>query len=548
LSKTGRNQPCPCGSGKKYKRCHGDTTSTIDTPPVDRATSFQRIATMRQQARQKEIEKQFGLGRPPISFESHGYKMVAVGPELHWSTSWKTFPDFLMSYFKTVMRKEWGEAQLAKPRDQWHPLFAWYAMTCEYQKKVVTTPGELVSVPMTGAACGILWLTYGLYLLRHNAEIQSRLLERLRTSEPDQIFGALHEVIIAAAMIRAGFDLELEDEQDGSQTHCEFTATSKFTGKRFSVEVKVCDPGRTENNAGRPRTFRQLARALAKDADHPRIVCIDLNRPMSTAAAPQDIETLLRQEMRRARRQEHSLTIHDKPAPPAYVVLWNFPFRFDLEGTNHPRGSMLEGFKIPRLASEAPFTSLRDLSEFNAEHADPTRFAQTLIEMQIPSTLDGDLPSRAFADRSREARILIGERYLVPDADGREVPGELLSAVVTESEMSVAAVIRLNDGTHIIVKMPITQDELNAYQESPETFFGAYEPQTRTEHPVDLYESILSVYRNTPHERLLEFMTGHPNIEFLCGLPQLELAKIYAEGISTNILTATRHGLKMNST
>jgi preprotein translocase subunit SecA len=21
--KVGRNQPCPCGSGKKYKRCHG---------------------------------------------------------------------------------------------------------------------------------------------------------------------------------------------------------------------------------------------------------------------------------------------------------------------------------------------------------------------------------------------------------------------------------------------------------------------------------------------------------------------------------------------
>ena len=21
--KTGRNQPCPCGSGKKYKKCHG---------------------------------------------------------------------------------------------------------------------------------------------------------------------------------------------------------------------------------------------------------------------------------------------------------------------------------------------------------------------------------------------------------------------------------------------------------------------------------------------------------------------------------------------
>jgi len=21
--KTGRNDPCPCGSGKKYKKCHG---------------------------------------------------------------------------------------------------------------------------------------------------------------------------------------------------------------------------------------------------------------------------------------------------------------------------------------------------------------------------------------------------------------------------------------------------------------------------------------------------------------------------------------------
>jgi preprotein translocase subunit SecA len=24
--KIGRNDPCPCGSGKKYKKCHGDPT------------------------------------------------------------------------------------------------------------------------------------------------------------------------------------------------------------------------------------------------------------------------------------------------------------------------------------------------------------------------------------------------------------------------------------------------------------------------------------------------------------------------------------------
>jgi hypothetical protein len=541
VNKIGRNQPCPCGSGKEYKRCHGVLPAAIKAEAIDRASTFARTATMRHQARQKEIEKQFGLGRPQISFESHGYKMVAVGPELHWSTSWKTFPDFLMFYFKYVMGKEWGEAQLVKAREQWHPLFAWYAMTCEYQKKVITTPEEPTSVPLTGAACGIMWLTYGLYLLRHNAEIQSRLLERLRTHDPVQIFGALHEVIIAAAMIRAGFELNLENEQDGTQTHCEFTATSKFTSKRFSVEVKVCDPGKTENNGGRSRTFRQLARALSKDADYLRIVCIDLNRRMPDGIAPEDIEALLRQEMKRMRRQEHSLKIHGKPAPPAYVVLWNFPFRFDLDGTHPPRGSMLEGFKIPRLASDAPFSSLRELSDFNAEHADPTRFAQTLIEMQIPTTLDGELPSRAFGDPNRQPRILIGEHYLVPNADGREVRGELVSAVVSPNEMRVTGVMRLDDGTHIIVTIPINQDELNAYRESPETFFGAYEPQTKAEHPVELYETILSVYSDTPRERLLEFMAGHPNIEYLRSLPQPQLAKIYADGIATNILTATKH-------
>jgi hypothetical protein len=88
--------------------------------------------------------------------------------------------------------------------------------------------------------------------------------------------------------------------------------------------------------------------------------------------------------------------------------------------------------------------------------------------------------------------------------------------------------------------MPVSQDELNAYRESPETFFGAYEPQTRAEHPVELYETILSVYRNTPRERLLEFMAAHPNIEYFRSLPQFELTKIYAEGIATNILRSTK--------
>lgn len=29
-AKLGRNDPCPCGSGKKFKKCHGDTTKKVE--------------------------------------------------------------------------------------------------------------------------------------------------------------------------------------------------------------------------------------------------------------------------------------------------------------------------------------------------------------------------------------------------------------------------------------------------------------------------------------------------------------------------------------
>jgi preprotein translocase subunit SecA len=30
FAKVGRNSPCPCGSGKKYKVCHGDPRNRAD--------------------------------------------------------------------------------------------------------------------------------------------------------------------------------------------------------------------------------------------------------------------------------------------------------------------------------------------------------------------------------------------------------------------------------------------------------------------------------------------------------------------------------------
>jgi hypothetical protein len=115
--------------------------------------------------------------------------------------------------------------------------------------------------------------------------------------------------------------------------------------------------------------------------------------------------------------------------------------------------------------------------------------------------------------------------------------------VILPPHESVVGIVRLDDGAHVTVNMPITEHELNLYKESPGTFFGIYEPTTRVTHAVELYELFLSVYSQTTRERLLEFLAAHPNIEFR-ELPQLELAKIYSEGLANKSrLTAIRPGL-----
>jgi len=34
MAKPGRNEPCPCGSGKKYKNCHESKTSSVRTSRI----------------------------------------------------------------------------------------------------------------------------------------------------------------------------------------------------------------------------------------------------------------------------------------------------------------------------------------------------------------------------------------------------------------------------------------------------------------------------------------------------------------------------------
>src|ERR1039457_6747441 len=105
-NKGGRNDPCPCGSGKKYKKCHGGPT----------APSF----TVRE-------------GPPP-----------------------------------EAVRKRMEEHQAAEmqrqqqPATERHPLPVWYETGTRYMNRLMSEPGKVHIAPMTGAVAAYLGLAYNL--------------------------------------------------------------------------------------------------------------------------------------------------------------------------------------------------------------------------------------------------------------------------------------------------------------------------------------------------------------------------------------------------
>ena len=144
MAKIGRNQTCPCESGKKYKHCHGRYGSAPLPKPAPPLAGLGKIPP-EQDAAEFIRQKQQGKGRPIIAGTVAGHQVVAVGKEVHWSTKWKTFADFLADYMKKKLGTEWAKAELAKSPPERHSLMQWAFACGEYQKQTIKKPGEVVS-------------------------------------------------------------------------------------------------------------------------------------------------------------------------------------------------------------------------------------------------------------------------------------------------------------------------------------------------------------------------------------------------------------------
>lgn len=518
VRKPGRNSPCPCGSGKKYKRCHGAVASQerIDST-ISRAVQQSRVA-------QVQRERQQGLGKPIISAEVGEHRLVVVKNRLMASKGWKTFHDFLGDYIRSALGVEWGNAEIAKPEVQRHPVIMWYQKYCQLQRRSFVEPGKIASAPSTGASAAYLHLAYDLYALDHNAELQDKLLRRLRNHGNFQ--GARYEVFVAAAFVRAGFEIDFEDESDGAHTHCEFTATHMRTHRKVSVEAKRRDGKRF-------RLGRLFNDALRKHANHDRVIFIDMN--MADTATDESKPPYFDSFVRRLRSLEGQ-SLDGRQRPAAYVFATNAPLTFDLDGPPQRCSVVPEGFQIADFKGAGLAVSPRHAIEARKSHIEMHELMQSIRDhSEVPATFDGQIPEFAFGAVANP--IVIGQRYMLAGPDGIERPAVVASADVTESECCAWCVVTFDDGPTAIVTMPLSETELAVWKRHPDTFFGVLgQRKTRADTPIQLYDFFYRSTKESSREQLLAAVAGQRDFEILRDLTQAQLADIWAERLALGAL------------
>jgi len=554
----GRNQLCPCGSGKEYKRCCGnplkEPTKTARQPYPRPIPPEVTAMLERQKADELIREQQQGLGRPIVSTKMGDRQVVAAGDTVYLSRNWKTVADFLSYYIKTVLGSQWRNAEIEKPFAERHPIMQWHHEYCMYQQNVLGLGkpgqrGEVKSGPMTGVVYCYMGLAYDLYLLKNNVKLQARLIKRLR--DPKQFQGAYYEIMVANILIRAGFELKLENEAHTNEKHCEFAGVSKKTGKKYWIEAKMRSEagvlgktkfdGSTSEDVTRQLT-KHVDEALAKPAQDERMIFVDLNADPS----PPGVEPAwTKQAGEILDAKERDL----QPGVTAYVFVTNMPFHRVLQGQHTGHCLMGFGLGVPDFGKVGNYR-LSEIHRQRIKHADAFAVIQSFKKYpQIPVTFDGSLPSSVSG--KPYDRILVGETYLFNDMlDKSGKPMKDLLATVTSATANVAEkkiylCVRDNEGINSILTNPMTDAAVADYKAHPESFFGVVQHVGKNiETPYDAFLFLYNSYQHTPKEKLLEFMRGWPDTVRYEQMSQEDLAIEYCDLMASHLWMTARNGRK----
>lgn len=283
----GRNDPCPCGSGRKYKRCHlsADRIAKEGLPrPV--VEYFQRTEA------ERRAREEIGLYVDFVNPILHqGHKMWAIGGGLYdVPNPSSTFHDLILNVLGQTLGKEWWQEESAKEEDEQHFVarcFSAHSQALENRAEAATEvkPGVWAMDP-DGLSQYLHSLAFDVACLIHRSSLPEDLLKRLR--HRDQFQGARYEIAVAAILARIDCKIIFYGDDYASRTHPEFVAVFGPTGEEVAVEVKsrhrpgvLHHPGeRDSEKALRGDVRRQLREALKQDPqDMAFCIFIDVNSP-----------------------------------------------------------------------------------------------------------------------------------------------------------------------------------------------------------------------------------------------------------------------------
>ncbi|MDD1537898.1 MULTISPECIES: SEC-C domain-containing protein [unclassified Bradyrhizobium] len=528
MAKFGRNQPCHCGSGKKYKHCHGSYRGSPD--PLPNPLPYFLPPEPDASAEVIRLQQQ-GKGRPIISFRAANQQIVSVGNDVHWSSKWKTFPDFLLDYIKIKLGPEWAAGELAKSSAEQHPLMQWAHLCYEHQKKTIKNAGEVASAPVTGAVAAYLGTAYALYLLQHNVELQERLLCRLK--DIGQFQGAYYELIVASTLIRAGFKLTLEDETDGNNKHCEFAAISSATGKRYWVEAKMRSVagllGKSEADGGaddKPlqRLIPHLNDALAKPAADDRLIFIDLNVPTKVIASgnPHWLEPAIR-------RLERYERLENVAEAKALIFVTNADFH--RAPNDFPAMAAAPfGLGFPDF-NRSGRIRVTDLYRARRKFVDAFDICTALQHYLVfPTTFDGRLPSDTYGQPT-SARVRIGQTYFFPEAGN--VTGTVTSVLVQEDKKQAIIAVQTDKGSALLAA-PMTNTDLAEWKEFGDAIFGETRKRSGpAKDRYDMFEFFVDAYKKLSRDELLRRCAASD--EDLTQLTDEDLLLMYCEAMVASL-------------
>ncbi len=435
-----------------------------------------------------------------------------------------------------ILGGDWGNAELKKPFEDRHPLMQWYDGYCRLQQRHAKEPGEPYSAENTGVVYCYLGLAYNLYLIRHNVALQGLYVERLKVA--DQFQSAYHELMIANILIRAGFELGLEDETDRRSKHCEFSATSIRTGKKYSVEAKMrSETGVLGKTHGKPegdptaRLIKHVNAALAKPADGERLIFVDVN---TDPIDPKDFaegEATVPRWVTGAENKLKNLERRIGDDVQAYIFVTNMSFHRSLGDTFLGQVLTTFGLGIPDFAKPI-YGRPKEVWKKKQKHIDMEYIKEAISTYpKIPNHFEGDLPP---VEKGARERIKIGGKYDFVDAGVR---GVVTSATVIEGEKQVYVGVRTDDGKAVILTEPMSVHELQVYREFPDTYFGVIQEVSKNHtDPFEFYERLVEIHRTYPRENILRMAKDAPDIDYLSKLDDLELVLEFCERISANIM------------